>query len=126
VVHTVWRLYGGWWDGNPATLKPAAEQALARELADLAGGAAALSDRALELLAQAEANDESDGAADRALRLAGHLAEHAWLADPTDPVTQQARQLVFSARAARATSTMARGIFNWAADESTATPENGA
>jgi alkyl sulfatase BDS1-like metallo-beta-lactamase superfamily hydrolase len=125
VVHTVWRLYGGWWDGNPATLKPAAERALARELADLAGGAAALADRALELLAQAEASAEEDAGADRALRLAGHLAEHAWLAEPSNPVTQRARQQVFSARAARAASTMARGIFKWAADESTPTPENG-
>ena len=40
VVRTVWRLYGGWWDGNPATLKPAPERALALELAELAGGAA--------------------------------------------------------------------------------------
>ncbi len=23
IVRTVWRQYGGWWDGNPATLKPA-------------------------------------------------------------------------------------------------------
>ena len=39
IVHTVWRQYGGWWDGNPATLKPAPERALAAELAALAGGA---------------------------------------------------------------------------------------
>ena len=51
IVHTVWRQYGGWWDGNPATLKPAPERALAAELAALAGGAGALADRALELLA---------------------------------------------------------------------------
>ena len=29
VVRNVWRLYGGWWDGNPASLKPAPEAALA-------------------------------------------------------------------------------------------------
>ncbi len=51
IVHTVWRQYGGWWDGNPATLKPAPERALAAELAALAGGPGALADRALELLA---------------------------------------------------------------------------
>ena len=33
---------------------------------------------------------------------------------------QRARQQVFAARAARATSTMARGVFTWAANESTA------
>ena len=50
IVHTVWRQYGGWWDGNPATLKPAPERALAAELAALAGGPVVLADRALELL----------------------------------------------------------------------------
>ena len=49
IVRTVWRLYGGWWDGNPATLKPARERALAAEIARLAGGAAALAARAVEL-----------------------------------------------------------------------------
>jgi glyoxylase-like metal-dependent hydrolase (beta-lactamase superfamily II) len=128
VVHSVWRQYGGWWDGNPATLKPAPERALAAELADLAGGAVVLADRALELLAQATAlgaesksesdDDDDDGQADQALRVAGHLAESAWLASPHDPAVQQARQQVFSARAGRASSTMARGVFNWAANES--------
>jgi glyoxylase-like metal-dependent hydrolase (beta-lactamase superfamily II) len=33
IVRNIWRLYGGWWDGNPATLKPAPERALAAELA---------------------------------------------------------------------------------------------
>ena len=84
VVRNVWRLYGGWWDGNPATLKPAPERALAAELAALAGGAGALADRALELLAAARATRPSPRRreADGALRLAGHLAEHAWLAAP--------------------------------------------
>ena len=50
IVRTVWRQYGGWWDGNPATLKPAPERSLAVELADLAGGAGVLADRALALL----------------------------------------------------------------------------
>ncbi len=53
IVHTIWRQYGGWWDGNPATLKPARERALAAELASLAGGPGALAERALELLALA-------------------------------------------------------------------------
>jgi alkyl sulfatase BDS1-like metallo-beta-lactamase superfamily hydrolase len=123
VVHTVWRQYGGWWDGNPATLKPAPERALARELAELIGGAGVLAERALVLLAAAEgAPDESE--ADQALRIAGHLAETAWLADPADPSIQRARHQVFAARAGRATSTMARGVFTWASTESV--PEAGA
>jgi alkyl sulfatase BDS1-like metallo-beta-lactamase superfamily hydrolase len=118
IVHTVWRQYGGWWDGNPATLKPASERALAAELAELAGGAGALADRALQLLALAEEAGTGGAAeADRALRLAGHLVEHAWLAEPADPGIARARQQVFAARAARATSTMARGVFTWASNE---------
>ncbi len=118
IVHTVWRQYGGWWDGNPATLKPASERALAAELAELAGGAGVLADRALHLLALAEEAGTGGAAeADRALRLAGHLVEHAWLAAPADPGVQRARRQVFAARAARATSTMARGVFTWASNE---------
>jgi alkyl sulfatase BDS1-like metallo-beta-lactamase superfamily hydrolase len=123
IVHTVWRQYGGWWDGNPATLKPAPERALATELAALVGGPAVLADRALQLLADATAAPESESeSAERALRLAGHLAEQAWLAAPGDEGVQRARQQVFAARAARATSTMARGVFTWAANESSAPP----
>ncbi len=90
VVRTVWRQYGGWWDGNPATLKPAAERALAAELASLAGGAEALADRALALSATGD---------DHAFRLAGHLSEMAWLADPGNEGVQRARRDIFSARA---------------------------
>jgi alkyl sulfatase BDS1-like metallo-beta-lactamase superfamily hydrolase len=128
VVHTVWRQYGGWWDGNPASLKPAPERALARELAALAGGPGVLADRALELLAVAGEDHDGEGegaAAEQALRLAGHLAESAWLANPGDPAVQRARQQVFAARAARATSTMTRGVFNWASQESVAAPPEG-
>ena len=42
IVRNVWRLYGGWWDGDPASLKPPPATALAREVAALAGGVAAL------------------------------------------------------------------------------------
>ena len=35
-VRNVWRQYGGWYDGNPAHLKPAREAVLAGELAALA------------------------------------------------------------------------------------------
>jgi glyoxylase-like metal-dependent hydrolase (beta-lactamase superfamily II) len=123
IVRTVWRLYGGWWDGNPATLKPAPERALAGELAVLAGGAGALAERALALTEQeGEPGDGSPGGQseteDRALRLAGHLAELAWLAAPEDSAVQVARRTVFTRRANAASSTMAHGVFSWAARES--------
>jgi len=124
VVRTVWRLYGGWWDGNPATLKPAPERALALELADLAGGAGALADRALSLIDAppdgrgADGPDPPEGSESPAMRLAGHLAELAWLAAPEDPGVQAARRTVFTRRADAASSTMAHGVFSWAARES--------
>jgi alkyl sulfatase BDS1-like metallo-beta-lactamase superfamily hydrolase len=109
IVRNIWRLYGGWWDGNPATLKPANDRRVASELADLAGGSARLAQRA-ETLADHGSPDD--------LRLAGHLIEWAWLASPDDQGVQAARQRIFSARAEAATSTMARGVFDWAARES--------
>jgi alkyl sulfatase BDS1-like metallo-beta-lactamase superfamily hydrolase len=129
IVRTVWRLYGGWWDGNPATLKPAPERSLALELAELAGGAAALADRALALMEEggaAEAGNaaaEAGNAGDGALRLAGHLAELAWLAAPDDRGVQEVRRAVFTRRADKASSTMAHGVFSWAARESSAPPD---
>jgi alkyl sulfatase BDS1-like metallo-beta-lactamase superfamily hydrolase len=115
IVHTIWRQYGGWWDGNPASLKPAREVALAAELAELAGGAGTLADRALELLDRSGAGGADT---DALLRLAGHLSELAWLAAPDDPAIRETRRAVFSRRSELATSTMATGVFAWAARES--------
>jgi len=139
IVRTIWRLYGGWWDGNPATLKPAPERALAAEIAALAGGATMLAARAVELVesvaAAAPAASGSVGpdepadprvaalpGGEEALRLAGHLAELAWLAAPADSDVRQARHHVFSTRAERATSTMSSGVYRWAASESFGDP----
>ena len=106
IVRNVWRLYGGWYDGNPAHLKPAPDAVLAAALAGLAGGAAALADRAQ---AAAAAGD---------LRLAGDLAELAALAAPDDAAVHQVRAEVNEARAAAEPSLMAQGVFRWAARES--------
>jgi alkyl sulfatase BDS1-like metallo-beta-lactamase superfamily hydrolase len=105
IVRNIVRLYGGWWDGNPAHLLPAREERLAAELARLCGGAGRLAARAQELLATGEPE------------LAGHLAELAAQAAPDDPAVWQARAAVFSRRAQEATSLMARAIFQAAADE---------
>ena len=120
IVHTVWRLYGGWWDGNPATLKPSRERDLAVEIADLAGGSSRLADRAVALLEDVETSSEQGPSDNRdsKLRLAGHLVEIAWLSSPHDPGVQRARNRVFTARSEMSTSTMAKGVFSWAARES--------
>jgi glyoxylase-like metal-dependent hydrolase (beta-lactamase superfamily II) len=117
IVRNVWRLYGGWWDGNPASLKPAPERALAAELAELAGGARALADRAEALINTAQVPAEPS-ASETDLRLAGHLAELAWLAAPDDQGIAAVRGLVNLARVQASTSTMAKGVFGWAARES--------
>ena len=109
VVRNIWRLYGGWWDGNPANLKPAREGVLAAEIAALAGGARRLADRAVEL-------SETDP------RLACHLVELAAQATPTTrPSTLSALSL--PARRGTETSLMSKGIFGSAANESKAKAE---
>ena len=106
VVRNVWRLYGGWYDGNPAHLKPAPDAAFAAEVAALAGGASRLAQRAAEL---ADAGD---------LRLAAHLAELAVQAAPDDDAVHATRADVYQRRVQAESSTMAKGIFGWAARES--------
>ena len=105
VVRNVWRLYAGWYTGNPAELKPAPLADLAAEIAALAGGAQPLAVRALELI------DEDP-------RLASHLAELALAASPSDPVARDANDRVYRRRAEAEASTMAKGIFGWAARRS--------
>ena len=103
VVRNIWRLYGGWYDGNPAHLKPAPDQAVAAEVALLAGDAGSLAARALEL---SEAGE---------MRLACHLAEWAAQAAPNDPSVRDTRAEVYRRRRAVEQSLMARGIYNDAA-----------
>ena len=104
IVRNLWRLYAGWWDGDPARLKPAPAAALAIELADLAGGAGRLAARAEHL---AERGD---------LALACHLAERAAQAAPADDAVATVRASVYARRAERETSLMVRGLYRWAAD----------
>ncbi|HVN02387.1 MAG TPA: alkyl sulfatase dimerization domain-containing protein [Caulobacteraceae bacterium] len=107
VVRNIWRLYGGWWDGNPAHLKPAKDAALAAEVAALAGGAARLAARALEL-------------ADSDIRLACHLVEFAVQAEPESAAAHGARAEIYQKRRELETSLMSKGIFGSAANASKA------
>ncbi|WP_210570312.1 alkyl sulfatase dimerization domain-containing protein [Streptomyces sp. GESEQ-4] len=106
VVRNVWRQFAGWYDGNPAHLKPAPDEELASELAALSGGAQVLADRALEL---AHAGSH---------RLACHLAQLAGDAAPDDTAVHTNRAEVYALRAAQERSTMSTGIFSWAEAES--------
>lgn len=113
VVRNLWRLYGGWYDGNPANLKPAREVELARELAGLAGGADVLAARAEALAAEGD------------LRVACHLVELAVLAEPESARLHAARASVYDARRRAETSLMATGIYRTAALESRAQLDGG-
>ena len=106
VVRNIWRLYGGWYDGNPANLKPAAEVQLAREVAMLAGGSDELADRAVAV------------AADGELRLACHLIEMAVLADPESRRNHLIRADIYRQRRDSEVSFMATGIFRAAVNDS--------
>lgn len=103
IVRNVWRFYGGWWDGDPATLKPAPTESVAREIAALAGGAGALSTRAEQLAAEGE------------VRLACHLAELAGRAAPDDAEVRAVRARIYAQRAEQELSTMSKGVYTWAA-----------
>lgn len=106
LIRNVWRLYGGWYDGNPAHLKPAHPDTLSGALAELCGGAQALTQAAARYL------DQGD------LRLAGHLSEMAVRAEPDNQEAHRVRAAVNQERAKAETSLMARGIFTDAANAS--------
>ena len=106
VVRNIWRLYGGWYDGNPARLKPAPDVLVAAEVVRLAGGSKALAERALEV---------ADGGSDDELRLACQLVEWAAQADPVDGAVAQAAASVYRSRRVAERSLMSRGIYGAAA-----------
>jgi len=106
IVRNLWRLYGGWYDGNPANLKPSSDADLARAVASLAGGTDKLADAARRAV---ESGD---------LRLASHLAEMATQADPDNGALHEVRAEVYAARAKDESSLMAKGVYTWAANES--------
>ena len=98
VARNVYRLYGGWYDGDPANILPAHSNDVARELVAI-GGAAPLLERARQL-------QESGN-----LQMACHLVD--WVRKG-EPDNQQAWELwrdLFTARAEAEQSLMARGAF---------------
>jgi glyoxylase-like metal-dependent hydrolase (beta-lactamase superfamily II) len=103
IVRNVIRYYGGWWSGRPSELKPARRSAVARELAELAGGAR-------KLVARAEALVRAGD-----LRTACHLADYALEADPDDDDVTARVANVYEARARSETSLMAVNLFASAA-----------
>ncbi|HYD11019.1 MAG TPA: alkyl sulfatase dimerization domain-containing protein, partial [Acidimicrobiales bacterium] len=111
VVRNIWRMYGGWYDGNPSRLKPAPDAAVAAELASLSGGALALAQRGADIAAAGD---------DASLRLACHLVELAGLSAPSDAAVHELRATVYDARRSAELSLMSKGIFGQAAEDSRA------
>ena len=109
ILHNIWRLYGGWYDGNPSRLKPAPDAALAQEMVALAGGIGPVVARAHALAAS---GDEAD------MRLACHLVESAALAEPDNREAHAARAEIYGTRRKAELSLMSKGIFGWAERES--------
>ncbi len=103
IVRNIWRLYGGWYDGEPDNLLPAPRAEQAREWVTLAGGVDAVLTRVQELQAAGD------------LRLACHLVEFAVIAEPGSSEAHALRRAIYEGRAALETSTMARNILTHAA-----------
>ncbi len=99
VVRNIWHLYAGWFDGNPAHLKPAQSVELAGEIAALAGGAEKLAGRATALLEAGQT------------RLAAHLIELASNASPESVAIQAVRANVYARCAEAETSLIGKAIF---------------
>jgi len=106
LIRNVWRLYGGWYDGEPDRLLPAPRGEEAREWLSLAGGIETVLNRAEALLRAGNA------------RLASHLIEHAATAEPGNTRAHELRAEIYETRAGEQTSQMARNIFRFAASSS--------
>ena len=65
IVRNIWRLHGGWWDGNPANLEPVHSRILAAEFIRLSGGVHVIQARIKELLIEKHSKEN--------LALAAHL-----------------------------------------------------
>ena len=106
IVHSVWRYFGGWYEGEPDRLLPAPRSAEAAEWVTLAGGLAPVMDRARAHMQNGN------------LQMACHLIEGAALAAPNSPDVHELRAEIYEARAADQDSSMSRGVFTFAASSS--------
>lgn len=111
IVRNLWRLYGGWYDGNPARLKPPGDDGVAAEVVALAGGASAVMERAL-VLSEEGSHRLAAQLIDWAARSgAGSGADDAALAAEV----HAAKARIYDAFAASEPSLMAKSIYAAAA-----------
>ena len=106
IVRNIWRLYGGWYDGQASNLKPPREESIAHEIINLiSGGTKTLMERAQILSESGQ------------WRLACKLADWAHHAAPNDTDIKLFRGKLYQARTNHETSTMTIGIYNSIARE---------
>jgi alkyl sulfatase BDS1-like metallo-beta-lactamase superfamily hydrolase len=110
IARNVWRLYGGWYDGNPANILPAHSHEVAVELLAAVGSGAIL-DRARMV------RDQGD------LQIACHLADFVRKGEPDNTEVWELWRELFTARAQAERSLMARGAFHAAVREAEANLE---
>lgn len=106
LVRSVWRRYGGWYDGEPDNLLPAPRDEQAAEWVELAGGVEPVMARAKEML---DAGNKA---------MACHLIEFAALTDPDNQDMWALRAEIYASRSADQESSMARNILGHAARSS--------
>ena len=99
-MRNIWRLYGGWYDGNPARLKPRRTPRWPPRWPRWPAASDRLATRASSWPKRGD------------LRLACHLAEFAGLAAPDDVKVHRARHDVYDRRRRSELSLMARGIYD--------------
>ncbi len=102
ILRNIWRLYGGWYDGEPDNLLPAPRAEQAREWVSMAGGLDKVLARASALMTEGN------------LRLACHVVEFAVLAEPASKEAHAVRTDVYAARSKLEESSMSRNILNHA------------
>ena len=98
IARNVYRLYGGWYNGDPADILPAHSEEIATALVGATGAAPILA-RARRL------RDEGD------LQLACHLVDFVRKGEPENREAWQLWRDLFTSRAAAESSLMARGAF---------------
>jgi len=98
IARNVWRLYGGWYDGDPANILPAHSHDVAAQLL-AATGSGPILDRARSLRDRGE------------LQMACHLVDFVRKGDPENREAWTLWRDLFTARAQSERSLMARGAF---------------
>ncbi len=112
IARNVYRLYGGWYDGDPADILPAHSGDIARELVGVCGAG--------PLLARARALRDAGDPDGRSLQIACHIVDFVRKGDPDNREAWLLWRDLFAARLQAESSLMARGAFHSAVREAEA------